>query len=76
MRPEVEISIGALSPPIAEQLGQQGLQAAEEDVAKWQVIAKAIVLLAVHDVLTDSARTSAGRKLVKMISRGVRRVKW
>ena len=64
----VEISFGAMSPPLVQQLQRQGLVARDNNqLEHLQLDVDALTRLVIRDVLTDSAATSVRRKLLKRI---------
>lgn len=69
----VELHFGALCTPIKTQLDQQGLKyAVPRDASKWQKIADAITMLAIHGLLSDGAVHACRQKLINKISKTVR----
>lgn len=67
------LSFGAMSPPIEQQLQEKGLTLSMSS-PKFQRAADSIVFLRTHGCLTDSAVNSARKKLVKEISKEVKRL--
>lgn len=66
----VAIEFGAAARPISEQLAAvEGAEWSETETAKYQRLADAVTLLAVHGVLTDTCRAVTRQRLVKMIAR-------
>ena len=61
----IEITIGALSKPITEQLGIDET----EDTRRWQHIHDAVVSLSVHGYLRQSEKNRIGNRLVMDISK-------
>jgi hypothetical protein len=68
-RTQIAIRLGALSPPIAKQLRQQGVSAKPADVKAWQKDADCITRLHVRGYIHDSTADSARRKLVNAVCR-------
>ena len=67
----LEISFGALSPSIGEQLRSQGLTATKDDVTHWESDRKALTRLRVRGLLPDATAKQAERRLFKRILSGV-----
>lgn len=65
----LQISFGALCPPILGQLKDAGINVNKEDVDRWQRCADSIVRLAVHQILSDSEVHKARQRLLKKITR-------
>lgn len=68
---ELKLSFGAISPPIEQQLQEQGLTLGVS-APKFERAADAIVFLRIHSYLTQSAVDSARKKLVKEIAKEVK----
>lgn len=68
---ELKLSFCAMSPPVEQQLQEQGLTLGIS-APKYERAADAIVFLLVHGYLTPSAADSARKKLMKEIAREVR----
>ena len=68
----VFLAIGALSPPLAEQLAKQGLRFKSADEARnHQKSADAIVRLRVHRLLTDRESQAAQQRLMQQVLQDV-----
>ena len=65
---ELKLSFGAMSPPIEQQLQEQGLTLGIS-APKYERAADAIVFLRIHSYLTESAVNSARKKLIKEIAK-------
>ena len=64
----VEISFGAMSPPLAQQLQRQGLAVRDNNqLEHLQLDVDALTRLVIRDVLTDSAATAVRKKLLKRV---------
>lgn len=70
---ELKLSFGAMSPPIEQQLQEQGLTLSMS-APKYERAADAIVFLRIHGYLTESTVNSARKKLIKEIAKEVRRI--
>lgn len=68
---ELKLSFGAMSPPIEQQLQEQGLTLGIS-APKYERAADSIVFLRIHSYLTQSAVDSARKKLMKEIAREAR----
>lgn len=66
---EIGIRFGALSPPLLRQLS--GLNVPAGRITKWQKMADAITMLALHDLLSGSEVVKARKKLMRQIAAGV-----
>ena len=69
---KLAITFGALAPTIADQLRQQGAEAAGQLVNQWQRDAKSITRLAVRCLLSEAEVTRARRRLLRDILHGAR----
>ncbi len=61
------IEFGALADPIADQLKKQGIAIPDKDAERLGRIAHSIVFLHLQDIIPDSVRDSANKKLMKKI---------
>ena len=61
------IEFGALVKPIGEQLKEQGIELPEADAERFEKIAHCIVRLHLNDIIPDSVRDNARKKLMKKI---------
>ena len=61
------IEFGALAKPIGEQLKDQGIELSEVDAERFEKIAHCIVRLYLNDIIPDSVRDNARKKLMKKI---------
>lgn len=68
---ELKLSFGAMSPPIEQQLQEQGLTLGMS-APKFERAADAIIFLFIHTYLTPSAADSARKKLMKEIAKEVK----
>jgi hypothetical protein len=69
---QLKIHFGALSDPIKEQVNAQGLSIHEGRAEAFQEYAKAITYLWMGDLITDSMKESAQKKLFRKIANAVR----
>lgn len=69
---KVKITFGALAPTIADQIKQQGAEAAGQLLNQWQRDAKSITRLALRCLLSEAEVTRARRRLMRDILHGVR----
>jgi hypothetical protein len=69
------IEFGALSRQIGTQLREQGINLSVEEEDRFEMIARAIVMLHLQDIIPDSVRDNARKKLMKKISNCVHSVK-
>ena len=67
----ISIEFGALVKPISEQLENQGIVLSENDRKRFDEIAQAIVFLHLQDIIPDSIRDNAHKKLMKQISEAI-----
>lgn len=65
------IEFGALVRSIKEQLKDQGIELPEEDTTRIEKIAYSIVFLHLQDIIPDSVRDNARRKLMKKIVQAI-----
>lgn len=63
----LSIHFGALVKPIKEQLKEQGISLEDKDAEHFEELAHSIVFLHLHDIIPDSVRDNARRKLLKKI---------
>ena len=68
MQEGITIEFGALARPIKSQLESQGVTLPEDDVKRFEEIAYSIVFLHLQDIIPDSVRDNARKKLMKKIS--------
>lgn len=68
----LNLSFGALSDPIVEQLANQNLVLDSRSAAKYQDAANSITRLRIMGYMTDSATRSVHQKLMKDIAKNVR----
>lgn len=64
---EFQLRIGALSPPITDQLDEQGIPYDAEEAARWEQWAAAIVGMSIHGIVTSSERQRINKRLCKRI---------
>lgn len=64
----VSLTLGAMAPPLTEQLAAQGLGYPYKNAQKWQKCADAITYLSIHGMIPDKVRETARGKLMRMIS--------
>lgn len=67
----VELSFGALSPKLSEQLDSQKVTYSKNSVSHFQKDADAVTRLAERGLLTDSIARNARKKLIKKIAASV-----
>lgn len=67
----IGIHFGALAPSVSEQLAAQGLTANQKDLKQWDLDADAITRLYLRDLLTDSQKQAAQKKLFNRIKKSV-----
>jgi hypothetical protein len=65
------LHFGALCKPISEQLKEQGITITDDESKRFQLIADAITLLHLHDIIPDSVTNKAHQKLMNKISKCV-----
>ena len=65
---KISIEFGALTKPIGTQLFGQGVNISVQDAERFDRIAQAITLLHLQDIIPDSVRDAARKKLMKRIS--------
>ena len=63
----ISIEFGALAETIGTQLEKQGVLIKEEDAERFERMAMVIVLLHLQDIIPDSVRDNAQKKLMKKI---------
>ena len=63
----LSIEFGCLCKPIGEQLESQGIEIPESEAKLLNDIAQQIIFLHLQDIIPDSARDSANKKLMKRI---------
>ena len=68
MNESISIEFGALARPIKTQLKDQGIVITDKDCERFEAIAFSIVLLHLQDIIPDSVRDNARKKLMKKIS--------
>ena len=68
------ITFGALAEPIGDQLEEQGVSIPKKDEDRFEKIAWSITHLHLNDIIPDSVRDNARKKLMKKISVSVHRV--
>jgi hypothetical protein len=61
------IEFGALVRPIKAQLKEQGITLPDDDTERLEEIAYSIVFLHLQDIIPDSVRDNARKKLMKKI---------
>jgi hypothetical protein len=66
--PTISIVFGALAERIDSQLEKQGIVIPKEDADRLEKIAYSIVFLHLQDIIPDSVRDAARKKLMKKIS--------
>ena len=67
----IEIGMGALRPPLAEQLSAQRLPYDESECEVWEGHRLAISRLAIHGLLSDAQSRAANERLFKKIQKSV-----
>ena len=67
----IEIGLGGLRPPLAEQLRDQGLPCDESECGLWEGHRLAISRLAIHGLLTDTESRAANKRLFERIQKSV-----
>ena len=65
------IEFGAMVRPIKEQLKDQGIELPEKDTVRLEEIAYSIVFLHLQDIIPDSVRDNARKKLMKQIVQAI-----
>lgn len=68
-----DLSFGATSPTLGEQLREYGLKIDPMALSRFQKIADGITLASIHGILTMAETHRARRRLVKAIAKDVRR---
>ena len=68
------VEFGALARHVGIQLKEQGIVIPYEDAERFEDIAYSIVFLHLQDIIPDSTRDNARKKLMKKISASVHRV--
>ena len=69
MKQMIDIRIGALSPPLHEQINEQaGTDLTAEDLEFEQKMVKSLVILNIHSILTEREMANASKRLVKKIT--------
>ncbi len=71
----ISIEFGALVAPIGKQLQKQGISIPEKDAERLEKIAHAIILLHLNNMIPDSVRDNARKKLMKEISIAIHKVR-
>ena len=66
---QIAIRFGAVSPPLAEQLDEQGILYDKQACERWQKWQNSIALLYVSGLLTDGEKTKAHQRLFKRIGK-------
>ncbi len=64
---KVNISFGCLSPPVRDQLKDQGLSLNDGDAKRIQNLYDALNLISLHGLVSDSAIHTARKRLMKKI---------
>ncbi len=64
----ITIEFGALTKSIKSQLENQGIAIPENDAKRFEDIAQSIIFLHLQDIIPDSVRDNAQKKLMKKIS--------
>ena len=67
----ITIEFGALVRPIKAQLEGQGVYLKENELKRFEEIAYSIVFLHLQDIIPDSVRDNARKKLMKKISAAI-----
>lgn len=75
MNKQFGLSLGALSPKLADQLQEQGLTMEKHNINHWQRVIDALIRIRFAGLLTDSQYDAAARKMVKKISEDITEVK-
>ena len=65
------IEFGVMVRPIKEQLKDQGIELPEKDTTRLEKIAYSIVFLHLQDIIPDSVRDNARKKLMKEIVQAI-----
>jgi hypothetical protein len=68
MTDQFTITFGALAPPIGKQLKEQDIVISIDDEDRFEKIAWSITHLHLHNIIPDSVRDNARKKLMKKIS--------
>lgn len=71
MKEPISIEFGALVRPIKVQLKDQGVDLPEKDVERFEEIAYSIIFLHLQDIIPDSVRDNARKKLMGKISAAI-----
>lgn len=71
---QLRIGFGALVPPIAKQLKEQGLKFDAEEVKHFEKLRESIVYLQFADLINDKAREKAMQKLFNRIYFNIQRL--
>lgn len=71
---EITIEFGALVRPIKTQLKDQGITIPDKDAERFEKIAYSIVFLHLQDIIPDSVRDNARKKLMNKISSAIHQV--
>jgi hypothetical protein len=75
MTNQFAITFGALAEPIGDQLEEQGITISKQNEDRFEKLAWSITHLHLNDIIPDSVRGNARKKLMKKISRCVHKVK-
>ena len=67
----LEIYMGAMQPPVPEQLTSQSLPFDSEKAKIWERCRHGIAFLSIHGILSDSECRKARQRLFKTIQRGI-----
>ena len=74
MTDSILIEFGAMARPIKSQLESQCIILPEKDTERFEEIAYSIVFLHLQDIIPDSVRDNARKKLMKKISNAIHKV--
>lgn len=65
----IEITLGAMAPPLSEQLKGCGLS--QNRLKFYDKLAHCLAMCSIHGLLTDSEKSKASNRLVKAIEREI-----
>lgn len=68
------LSLGALSLPLKEQLENQGLIMAEDDITVWQSMIDSLIRLKVHSLVSSTEIDKISKRIIKEIGKQVRSI--
>ena len=67
----LSLTFGAMAPPIHEQLAEQGFEASEKDLEKYQNMAHALAMVRIHGLVPESTARAGEKRLLKKIIKEV-----